>query len=56
VLEEFVVASWDDHLRQHERVTKRELYEGTADSDGTASREHVSDEQYKAAAAAAQAS
>jgi predicted MFS family arabinose efflux permease len=24
VLEEFVVASWDDHLRQHERVTKRE--------------------------------
>jgi len=24
VLGEFVVASWDDHLRQHERVTKRE--------------------------------
>ena len=24
VLEEFVVASWDDHVRQHERVTKRE--------------------------------
>lgn len=24
VLEEFVVASWDEHLRQHERVTKRE--------------------------------
>jgi hypothetical protein len=24
VLKEFVVASWDDHLRQHERVTKRE--------------------------------
>lgn len=24
VLEEFVVASWDDHLRQHGRVTKRE--------------------------------
>jgi MFS family permease len=24
VLEEFVVASWDEHLRQHERVTKRD--------------------------------
>ena len=24
VLEEFVVASWDDHLRQHERLTRRE--------------------------------
>jgi hypothetical protein len=24
VLEEFVVASWDGHLRQHERATKRE--------------------------------
>ena len=24
VLEQFVVASWDDHLRQHERVTKRD--------------------------------
>jgi MFS family permease len=24
VLEQFVVASWDEHLRQHERVTKRD--------------------------------
>jgi MFS family permease len=24
VLEQFVVASWDEHLRQHERVTRRE--------------------------------
>jgi hypothetical protein len=24
ILEQFVVASWDDHLRQHERVTKHD--------------------------------
>jgi MFS family permease len=24
ILEQFVVASWDDHLRQHERVTRRD--------------------------------
>ena len=24
VLEQFVVASWDEHLRQHERVTRRD--------------------------------
>jgi Transmembrane secretion effector len=24
ILEQFVVASWDEHLRQHERVTKRD--------------------------------
>jgi hypothetical protein len=24
VLEEFIVASWDEHLRQRERVTKRD--------------------------------
>ena len=24
ILEEFVVASWDEHLRQHERVTRRD--------------------------------
>jgi hypothetical protein len=24
VLEQFVVASWDEHLREHERVTKRD--------------------------------
>ena len=32
------------------------LYEGTADGDGAAWLEHVTDEQYKAAAAAAEAS
>ena len=32
------------------------LYEGTEDGDGAAWREHVTDEQYKAAAAVAQAS
>ena len=32
------------------------LYEGTEDSDGAAWREHVTDEQYKAAAAVTQAS
>ncbi len=26
VLEQFVVASWDEHLRQHERVTKRDQH------------------------------
>jgi quinol monooxygenase YgiN len=24
ILEQFVVASWDEHLRQHERVTRRD--------------------------------
>ena len=24
ILEQFVVASWDEHLRQHERVTQRD--------------------------------
>jgi Transmembrane secretion effector len=24
ILERFIVASWDEHLRQHERVTKRD--------------------------------
>jgi hypothetical protein len=23
-MEQFVVASWDEHLRQHERVTRRD--------------------------------
>ena len=31
------------------------LYEGTADGDGAAWLEHVTDEQYKAAAAVAEA-
>ena len=28
ILEQFVVASWDEHLRQHERVTKRDQANG----------------------------
>ena len=59
MLEEFVVASWDDYLRQHERVTKREqahLERVRELTDPDQPREHVTDEQYTAAAVAAQAS
>jgi Transmembrane secretion effector len=30
ILEQFVVASWDEHLRQHERVSKRDQERYTA--------------------------